>query len=570
MTLFSQEIISFLTPSIKPETYKSLRIDAIVTNNQDKLNSLTRFDLLLDEDTLARHFSRLGDHLGTIPAYKSLRFSQKVAGKITTTLARRYSKTLCIPEQSLIEAWFFPVWTELCYLIPIRHLARQLSREAAGDLILIKLPTKNGYYLSYWGPNALERIWLAYTLRRCGANVAIVLDPLDLLPEIIPYILRPFPAWEFSAVNSTQNKRHHAVVSASGMRGLSHILSMIANPLVVQSVFTFNAHSHFKASVHEYASPLPEIVINFVRQAYQPVIEKSVCHYVCELPNTDLGVWFNNVIGNRTQSVAIAAARIVNEHSITEAHVCDHMFFESGLVSGAVREKGGKIVLWPHSIGTDEVGMTLRLLAPPSEINCVTKNDALHWKSKFPLSLINVRSDLMLSKGLIPQRLDPSKPLTVVLINGAHFMARMPTLNYRAHEESYRRLLLALLILSPHIRITCKAKNPWETIEWLRSLAPKGLVIEEITEHPTSISLPNMIFISVSLLSAALMEGLGRGIPCMVVREAPVEDYLQIDSIEVPIGTVELITMEIIRCLDHSYLKLLIERQLRWYRGQLS
>ena len=59
---------------------------------------------------------------------------------------------------------------------------------------------------------------------------------------------------------------------------------------------------------------------------------------------------------------------------------------------------------------------------------------------------------------------------------------------------------------------------------------------EEISTHPSEIDEPNMIYLTISFGSTALLEGLGRGIPCMIVRDFPVEDYTGIDSTSVPIG----------------------------------
>jgi hypothetical protein len=62
-----------------------------------------------------------------------------------------------------------------------------------------------------------------------------------------------------------------------------------------------------------------------------------------------------------------------------------------------------------------------------------------------------------------------------------------------------------------------------------------------------------------------LLEGLSRGIPCMIVREVPVEDYTDIDPAFAPIGNVEEIVAQIERCKDPVEYDALTQRELIWY-----
>jgi hypothetical protein len=158
-------------------------------------------------------------------------------------------------------------------------------------------------------------------------------------------------------------------------------------------------------------------------------------------------------------------------------------------------------------------------------------------------------------------------PITVVVIAGSHTLNRMPVLDIKGHSESYRRLFSGLAAIGPGVRFVCKAKVPWESMKWLRSLAP-DIAIEETLENPKTIDLPNMIFITVSFGSTAIFEGLGRGIPSMVVRDIAVEDYAAIDPESVPIGAVGMILDEIQKCLDPAYFMEITKRQWAWYDSQ--
>jgi len=76
-----------------------------------------------------------------------------------------------------------------------------------------------------------------------------------------------------------------------------------------------------------------------------------------------------------------------------------------------------------------------------------------------------------------------------------------------------------------------------------------------------------MVFVSVSFASSALLEGISRGVPCIVVRECNVEDYVPFDHHVVPVrdvaGALELID----DFTDRGHLLNLREKQSRWLEG---
>jgi hypothetical protein len=177
----------------------------------------------------------------------------------------------------------------------------------------------------------------------------------------------------------------------------------------------------------------------------------------------------------------------------------------------------------------------------------------------------NVASDLILAPCQAPRPLDPSQPLTVVVIAGGHRLNRLPLIDNEGHAESYRRLFRGLADFASGIRFVCKAKPPWESIEWLQSLVGPAPVLHETRQAPTEIDLPNLVYVSVSFGSTALLEGLSRGIPCMIVREIPVEDYTAIGPNDFPVGSVEMILARLRECQDFSVLRAMAEGQLAWY-----
>jgi hypothetical protein len=205
----------------------------------------------------------------------------------------------------------------------------------------------------------------------------------------------------------------------------------------------------------------------------------------------------------------------------------------------------------------------------PDGVYCITKASSEIWGKHFKGIPRTILSELMLTPCPAPRPLI-GKPITVVVVAGSHNLNRMPVLDIKGHAESYRRLFSGLAALAPHVRFVCKAKAPWESMEWLRSLAPSGVVLEETLESPSTIDLPNMIFITVSFGSTAILEGLGRGIPSMVVRDIAVEDYAAIDPASVPIGPADMILDEVRKCRDPAHFTAITSRQLAWYESQTS
>lgn len=548
------------------------RLHAIAGSPPELLRKLDVSTFILDEGRIDLEFAKIGGRIGAIPAHKGSRFAQTTARRLALKLARRYSNHLGLSERAIIEAWYFTLWSELCTLLPIRQVGRRIAHEAAEELVLVPLECEGSGYLGYWERNCIERLLLAAEIRRAGGAVAFVLDA-PKLPYRVTHIVRPHSVWKQQLLQRTAVAAGTVALVPSGIRGLAQVLAQNDDMLRVQGEFICDAIGMFDTNgFHETLtpklSPLPEVSLEFVRQPPDRNLPGAMRRYTCTLPHWFLDRWLLHVLGERTRLAANEARRIVAKHSIREVHVCDHMFFESGLVADAVRQSGGRVMLWPHS--SNAVHIAVRRSALPHGVACITSAGAKQWKAKFPLVPVTVASELMLRPCREHKMLTVGQPLTVVLIAGAHSLNRMPIVDIDAHKESYRRFFSTIHAMAPAARLVCKAKAPWESMSWLRSLAPPGMELEETIDGPLVVDLPNMIFVTISFGSTALLEGLGRGIPCMIVRETPVEDYSAIDPTHIPVGSIELVTGEIQKCRSHEYLKLLATRQLAWYARQTS
>ena len=94
----------------------------------------------------------------------------------------------------------------------------------------------------------------------------------------------------------------------------------------------------------------------------------------------------------------------------------------------------------------------------------------------------------------------------------------MPVVPERQHAAAYKALFEGLHS-TEGVKIYCKAKAPWESAAWIRAAVGTALEFEDVLDPPFKIDLPNMVFVSVSSGSSGLLEGLGRGIPAMIVRD---------------------------------------------------
>jgi hypothetical protein len=519
--------------------------------------------LLLDDDALDRHLLALGDKVGAMPVHIGSRFSQRVARRFGLALAPSQATRLGMRAELLIDAWYFPIWSELCTLIPLRHVARRVARLAAGKVILIPLNPGPRHYLTYWDRSGLEPFYLAAELRRRGMPVAFMsrIAPTGRRQNTVTLRLLPHPAWQPPYLQRPADQGGGAVVVPAGMRGIDTVLARAGHPVLAASSFAAPIPCDFTVTDPRVCLPMVELRLR-VRPA-SIVAQPNPLNGRARPARLGLGAWLARVLGPATAAAAAQMRRQIKAHGLSEAHLCDHMFWESAIVAHAVREAGGRVVLWPHSSNAVHVGA--RSPGGVALVHCATRSASRAWQVRFPEVPCRIVSEIILRPCPMPRPLTPSQPITVVVIAGSHSLNRLPVISYGGHIESYRRLFHGLSACAPGVGFMCKAKAPWESIEWLRSLADPSTVLRETQEAPTRIDLPNLIYVSVSFGSTALLEGLARGIPCMIVREIPVEDYTAIGPEVFPVGSVEMVLARLRECQDFSAFRAMAEAQLAWY-----
>ena len=528
----------------------------------------------LDDNAITTHLTQFSQKIGAIDTRWGTRFSLGLARRVSERFGKRFANRLGLPWDTVADAWFFPIWAELCTLVPARHLARRLARTSAGKPVLIPLRSDVARYLPYWDANELLPFYVAATLQRLGTPVAFICTGEEQLRAArtagsISLRFEPHEAWaSHVAFDPDRTPQRRQFLVTAGIRGVNHILpGLTARTNIECSFAVAGALPPFDSTIADphYSATGMKIKVQAPRPSAR--LPLPAAYLSGTMPHADLAEWLVAAIGKKTKAAAIRAAELVSRHKYPEAHVCDHLFFELAIITHAVRAVGGQVVVWPHS--SNAVHVEARRAGSIDRINCITHSAAKKWKSRFPDVPCEIHSQLMLRPCAGPRPLMPSSPLTIVIIAGSHSLGRLPVLDQKQHAESYRQLFAGLGDPSCKMRAILKPKPPWESSEWLRGIAGPFGAIEETTEPLNRIEAANLLYLSVSFGSTGLLEGLGRGIPCMIVRDFPVEDYTALDRDNFPIGSAEFILSELRRCRDDfAYLEALTERQLEWYKNE--
>jgi hypothetical protein len=171
----------------------------------------------------------------------------------------------------------------------------------------------------------------------------------------------------------------------------------------------------------------------------------------------------------------------------------------------------------------------------------------------------------MLSAPDASSLVDADAPLLVVVIGGKNTLGAMPFVNQSLHEDSYRQFFAGLEVLQggAQIDVFYKPKgNVGENMAWLDRIVGDSARWQGIITHPLKIALPNMLFVSISVGSGALLEGLARGIPCVIVKDFPAREYLALAPDVIPTGPVDEILEIVKACTESGGLTRLTRQQL--------
>src|SRR5690606_15388327 len=114
-----------------------------------------------------------------------------------------------------------------------------------------------------------------------------------------------------------------------------------------------------------------------------------------------------------------------------------------------------------------------------------------------------------------------NEPLSLVVVGGRPTMRNLPILEIEKHEQVYRDFFSGLqqLVDDEKVRVFFKPRGlSGEHEAWLEEIVGRAANWRRELAHPMRLDLPNPLYASVSVGSSALLEGVARGIPGLIVK----------------------------------------------------
>ena len=349
------------------------------------------------------------DRLGAVPLEKANPVLQKVALRYANRLAKAEATRLGISVSGLKHAWFHAVYSEIMALVPIRHLARQLFDANRDRVFVIDLTTSTFSTITYWRDSELEPVYLAFELRRLGAQTCLLMETLKK-PE---FKFDLSSAWRrkwhlqfrrnsaFSTILCEKHMRRDAYVAEQS--GASRSL----RPGVLAHLRARAAGRNESISLTLRDGP----VINGLRTYSAPIEVPTVLDGFRQLispPTVFLRDWIREKIAQKT---------------VETVHIADHASLEGGLLAAEVREKGGKVNVWPHSANVVDVNVH----APEdvSKVTLAARSTAKVWAKRFGAEKVSVDIRTVLPETSMVSSFDEDQPVHIVLFGGAHALRRV-------------------------------------------------------------------------------------------------------------------------------------------------
>ncbi len=516
----------------------------------------------------------------------------KRAREVSAEYARRFADRPLLEADALGEAVLFFVFHELCLYEPMKRLAEDIAAQDDSSPVFIEGPTDTYRYIDGYSFSDFDVLYLYFELRRRGVNAFLCRyhhgdPPSKPKLRFVPGVRSLLPRGEVQRTSDSTNPR---VLVPAGIRSVRRVVGALGQTLVYSSgsvvkefAYDRSLRQQFpiepQASFHPSLTQLPEFrfdlwpaaVLHGVPLHPADGLEPTARIEVSAELGGDWLTWLDRALHDYLSGLSARAFAQVAAREIEEVHVCDHLFTDAVLFANAVKANGGRVVLWPHS--ANPVHVNERRAESFDEVHAVTQAGCEQWRKRFPEMKVTHSPSVMLDPPTRNTRVDESLPLSVVIIGGRSVLRHMPILDRDLHEKSYRDLFAGLEKLKKKHSLNVFFKPRGHTGEhemWLAQLIGSSDQWERVLEHPLRMDLPNMLFVSVSMGSSALLEGLSRGIPGLVVRDFPVRDYTTLDADTFPTGRVGEMLDTIAACCRPGGYEALLEHELKYYATELE
>jgi hypothetical protein len=339
-----------------------------------------------------------------------------------------------------------------------------------------------------------------------------------------------------------------AAVYPSQVRSLVDIIERLDDPLVLSGPaivgsFAYDRTQRDRVDYEPSVLPTPSLAgLGTLRWPLHRVdwlpgdLPEDVQVWATGALNMELPELTRHVLGSFLAEAWRRTEDLVERWGVSEAHIADHHHVGSGLLAGAVRDRGGRVVVWPHS--SNPVHVNARPAGSIHTAVAVTRGGAAQWRAAHPQADVEHAPDLMFDWAEQRAPVDPDGPLNVVLLGGKPMLGFTPFVDVVEHDRLVAAFVHGMLDLAQELplQLWFKPKGGGRAgVGWLDSLVDGRRGYGILREHPLRISLPNLVFATVSLGSTAIYEGMSRGIPGMVVRDFDVSDYTTLGDKTVPV-----------------------------------
>lgn len=546
----------------------------------------------LSRDIVERRVRRISERDAWDEMTAPVNLGYKRARELSISFGERFASPPLLMPEELADAVLFFLFHEVSLHEPMRRLAADIAAEADASPVYIESPTDRYAYLDGYSFSHFDVLYLYFELRKRGVNAFLCRLHRGTIPArprlaFTPGVRSLIPRGDLC---ETDQIAHEQALIPAGIRSVRRVLDSVGPTLVYSSGSVIKEFAYDRslqqefpiepeAILHPSTSSLPTFTFDLWTAAKLTGVPMTVedgldAHAAIEVSQAlgdDWLVWMDRALHEYLTTISANSYAEIAARGIEEAHISDHIFSDAALFAGAVKRTGGRVVLWPHS--ANPVHVNERRIGSFDEVHAVTRAGSERWRKRFPDVTVVHSPSVMLDPPTRNTRIDPSAPLSVIVIGGRSIHRHMPILNRSLHEDSHRAFFTGLEQLQTTMPIDLYFKPRGHTGEeemWLSAVVGSTANWDRVLEHPLRVDLPNMLFVSISMGTSALIEGLSRGIPGIVVRDFPVRDYTTLDEDAFPTGSVTEMLTVVAACTEPGGYLQLLERELEYYATELE
>lgn len=523
--------------------------------------------------------------------------------RLADSFGERYEDLPFLSADALADALLFPLYHELVLHDPMVRVAADVAAEKDASPVYLEVPSLTFRYLDGYSFSGFDVLYLYFELRRLGVNAVLCRFDMSVRPfqdgadedPIVPEELRRVrfvpsaramvPRGE---VRRPDHHAHDAAIIPAGLRSVPRVAAAVAPALMYTSgsvvkefAYDRSIRQTFPVEPHASVHPPHSLMPRFTFELWpaeeidvEPLTPSTTAAQGVLEATAPIGgdwtTWLDAAMHEWLRELSLRSYADVAARGIRTAHVCDHLFTESVIFANAVKSQGGRVVLWPHS--ANPVHIDQRRGDAFDEVHAVTRTGADRWRTHFPEHTVHHSPRLMLDPPQPDVHHEADQPLSVVVLGGRSVLRHMPTMDQAAHEASYRAFFTGLekLQVDHDIDVWFKPRGlTGEHEMWLHQTVGAAAGWRRVLEHPLRLRVANPLFVSISMGTSALLEGLGRGIPGIVVRDFPVRDYTTLDPDAFPTITTEEALELVVSCASGDGWNSLLAHETAYYTAEL-